>query len=96
VVVSHDHWQVLVEEIVGGYGRPTTVRILPELHAGRDAALDAALEVATSFVPTSPALPVGRDVYRDGDGFLVVMHGRTDAEHHFGVRVVQHVARRDT
>ncbi|GAA5152833.1 hypothetical protein GCM10023340_33820 [Nocardioides marinquilinus] len=94
--MTHDHWQVLVEEVVGALNKPTTVRIQPELHAGRDAALDAALEVATSFVPSSPALPLGRDVYRDGDGFFVVMHGRTSAEHHFGVRIVQHVARRDT
>lgn len=88
-------WQVLVEYANNGQAKPPTkIKVFPGVFATREEALAEAARLAVEHDPPDPLSPQGRAVYRDGEGFLSIVHGAMST-FHFSTRVVRFVGEAD-
>lgn len=84
-----ERWHVLVEFANRGDAKPPTkIVFAPTIHRNREDALVEAQERAFSYDPPDPFSPQGRQVFRDGDGFLTVVKGAMST-FHFSTRAVR-------
>ncbi|WP_374195469.1 hypothetical protein [Streptomyces sp. ISL-87] len=76
-------WGLLVEQNLGyGHGgRTWSAGVLGHVDGTRDEALAELRRRAERFEPLHPAKPKRRVLYRDGDGFLLVLDGMWEAFH---------------
>lgn len=82
-------WQVVMEYSNRGDAKPPTkLRFTTTTFSSREAAMQEAERQAFDFQPPDPMSPQGRDVYRDGEQFLTVVHGAMSI-FHFTTRAVQ-------
>ncbi|MFJ8858051.1 hypothetical protein ACIRD8_06395 [Streptomyces sp. NPDC102451] len=76
-------WGLVVEEN-RGYGRQAwtwSVEVVGHVEGTREEALAALRLRAERFEPFHPAEPRRRELYREPDGFLLVVHGRRQPFH---------------
>lgn len=83
-------WRVVILTDTGARegGPATQATIGRNDHPTREAALASARETAFTYQPSDPFSPQGRQVYKDRDGFIVVIQGAM-TEWVMRVRVVQ-------
>lgn len=76
-------WGLVVEQNLGfgGQRRVWSADVLDHVDGTREEALEALRVRAETFVPTHPYSPRRRRIYREQDGFLLVLDGSLQSFH---------------
>ncbi len=86
-----EQWRVLVEFSNRGEAKPPTKLVFaPDTYPTREAAMVEAEHRAFTYDPPDPLSQQGRQVFRDGDGFLTVIKGAMST-FHFRTRLVRYL-----